>query len=324
MAGKTRVTVEIGGIARELFSIEERKSGDLMLFLKASAAIAIADGAEHEDVAEQRFSVHVSPKSQGHTIKQTLRTRLGQTTTSAFVLPVGSSARSPAGLVLPDRRRFCWPVYMARPPRLDSGRYDSTPKPADRNIALEPFDPSIASLVYMVAATSTDIATLPDIRKRTSLVTLPFASFNLHVRYGFCPVAALPFGHFLTFATGSQLKGGEAPSSSRQPRVSLHPPAIEGAFIEGLGVLRDRFARHFLGVKGEGIDEAGAATMMWGLSAFCLAKPPKSAKEIMPAFDAYMAEVKEMSASLGRIGQRRQGVLPDWLEEARRRHEGER
>ena len=132
MAGKTRITVEIGGVARELFSVKERKGGDVMIYLKSSRSIATTEGAEHEDIAEQRFSVHVSPRSRGHTIKQTLRTAAATTNTSAFVLPRTLSTRTPAGLVLPPRPQFCWPIFMARPPRLDGGHYDSRPRKTDR------------------------------------------------------------------------------------------------------------------------------------------------------------------------------------------------
>lgn len=315
MAGKTRVTVEIGGIAREMFSVEERKGGDLMVFLKASRSVATSAAAEHEDVLEQRFSVHVSPKSQGHTIKQTLRTSAEVTTTAALVLPRSWSVKLPTGLLLPPRPHFCWPIFMARPPRLDTGRYDSRPKNADRRIDIKPFEPQRASIVYMVIASSPDIIELPNIRRRISFVTLPFRAFNLHVLYGFSPVPSLPVGDFITFATSPQISGVQQTSNNRDPRVSLAPPAIEGAFFRGLTILRDRYGKQYVEMERTYADLEGAATIMWGLAAFCTAEPPQSGEDVIANMNEYFAEIAAMKASSGRIGLQGGVKLPDWLEE---------
>lgn len=311
--GKTRITVEIEGVARELFSVDERKGGDLMIYLKSARSIATSDDAEHEEVAEQRFSVHVSPKSRGHTIKQTLRTAGATTTTSAFVLPRNLSAKTPAGILLPPRPQFCWPIFMARPPRLDTGHYDSRPKNADRQISLETFDPGRASIVYMVIASSTDVTELPSIRRRTSAAVLRFRAFNLHVLYGYSPVPSLPAGDFLTFATSPQLTGSQQPSGDREPRVSLSLHASEGAFFQGLGILRDRYGRRFVEVEEQDLDLDGAATIMWGMAAFCTPLPAASPEEVIRSMDEYLAEVGSMNVSFDRIGLPRAAKLPDWL-----------
>lgn len=314
MAGKTRITVEIDNVARELFSVEERKGGDLMIYLKSGRSIATSDDAEHEEVAEQRFSVHVSPKSRGHTIKQTLRTAGATTTTSAFVLPRNQSGKTPAGIVLPPRPQFCWPIFMARPPRLDAARYESRPKNADRRIEVGTFDPARASIAYMVIASLTDVTELPSIRRRTSAAVLRFQAFNLHVLYGYSPVPSLPAGDFLTFATSPQLTGSQQPSGDRQPRVSLTLPATEGAFFKGLGILRDRYGKQFLEAERQHPDIEGAATIMWGMAAFCTARPAASPEEAIRSLDEYLAEVGSTSAVLGRVASKTTAKLPDWLE----------
>lgn len=315
MAGKTRITVEIGSIVRELFSVEERKGGDLMIYLKSARSIATSDGAEHEDVAEQRFSVHVSPRSRGHTIKQTLRTAAETTVTSAFVLPRARSAKSPAGLLLPSKPQFCWPIFMTRPPRLDSGHYDSRPKNADRRVEIKAFNPAWASIVYMVIVSSPDVDELPSIRRRTSIVTLPFRAFNLHVLYGFSPVPSLPSGDFITFATSPQICGPQQPAGGREPRVSLSLPATEGAFFHGLGILRDRYSKNFLELERQDAEFEDAAALMWGMSAFCIAEPPLSANDAVARMNDYHAEIRAMGATSTRIGAHNYAKLPDWLEE---------
>ncbi|MDF2496085.1 hypothetical protein [Sphingomonas sp.] len=315
MAGKTRITVEIGGVTRELFSVEERKGGDLMIYLKSSRSIATSGEAEHEDIAEQRFSVHVSPKSRGHTIKQTLKTSAAKTTTSAFVLPRIASTRTPAGVVLPPRPQFCWPIFMVRPPRLDTGHYDSRPRKADRRVDLTPFDPVRASIVYMVIASSPNVTELPSIRRRTSAAVLQFRAFNLHVLHGYSPIPSLPAGDFLTFATSPQLTGPQQPSGDREPRYSLTLPAVEGSFFHGLGILRDRYGKQFLEAELQDPGLDGAATIMWGMAAFCTAQPAASADEVIRSMEEYHAEIRAISASEGRIGAPMSGRLPDWLEE---------
>lgn len=315
--GKTRVTVEIDGVARELFSVEERKTGDLMIFLKSSMAISTSTGAAHEEIVEQRFSVHVSPRSRGHTIKQTLKTVAGTATTSALVLPVGVRPVSPVGLLLDRHAQFCWPIFMARPPQLDGGRYDSAPKPADRQLSLGAFNPGLANLVYMVVVTSTDVGTLPTVRGRTKVETMRFQRFNLHVMNGYSLAPSAPTGEFLTYATSPQLNGEERPSGESTPESSYRLPAIEGEFFRGFGILRDRLAGQFVGIEDEeAVGEDGPAVTIWGLSCVCVAAPPLNREETMRAFDSYISEATTGAARSGRIGKARNVGMPGWLRAA--------
>lgn len=315
---KTRIVVELDGILRELFSIDERKSGDLAIYVKSSAEIDVKDGDDHQEVAEQRFSVHVSPKSRGHTIKQTLRTSLGNTTTSALVLPVKASRKSDFGLLLPDQIFFCWPVFAFRPPRLDTGRYDSKPKTADRIINLGSFNPSRANLIYMVVATSTNVETIPNSRGRTLIESIKFKHFNLHVVYGYSLAPSMPAGDFLTFATSAQLGRGETPSGPRSPLNSLGLPAVEGRFFESIGIFRDRYSEKFVEVEDSELGVHGAAVTMFALSGICVQKPPMHPQDILDAFNDYEKEMAKFSTLKTPGSAAQKPELPVWMEEARK------
>jgi hypothetical protein len=322
-AGKVRVTVSVDGVARELFSVEERKGGDVMIFLKASAAVSTSERAEHQEVAEQRFSVHVSPKSLGHTIKQTLRTSAGQTTTSALVLPRPINGRSAGGVILRSQLRFCWPIFMVRPPRLDAERYESKPKAADRQVSIGSFNPNLASLVYMVIATSPDVLDITMTRERTNLATLRFTRFNLHIMHGCSLAPAIGPGDFLTFATGPQRADGDQPITAKEPAISFSLPAVEGRFFEGFGIIRDRHASRFLMKADHDAPDESIATSMWGLSAVCVRAPPLTGAETMQHFEQYLAEVSAHMARSPTVGRSR-GSLPDWLEKRVREAEASR
>jgi len=62
---RTRFLINVDGAPRELFSIIEKRSGDLTLLVKFGRQIAKLTPV-YEDLKEQRFSVHTSPKSHGY------------------------------------------------------------------------------------------------------------------------------------------------------------------------------------------------------------------------------------------------------------------
>lgn len=310
-ARKTRVVVDIDGQQRELFAVEERKNGDVMLYVKWSRQMSTSDGADHEDLTEQRFSIHVSPKSAGHTIKQTVKTSKVTTTTSALVLP-NEVRRKTQGGIYPDKEKsFCWPVYMGRPPRLDVGRYDCKPRPADQILSLGAMKPTLSNVVYMVVVTYPNVSTIEEVRGRTRVQTIGFEKFNVHIVYGFSLAPSVPFGDFLTFTTGPQLEEGQAPPSGRRPHRSYGMRAIEGEFFRGIGILRDRYRRHM--EEGDPEAQQEQLDFFWTLSAICVPSPPQSGADILPLVDRYneeLASLKKWRSSLLAVVE---PDFPDWL-----------
>ncbi len=309
-SSKIRLTIEVNEVDRELFSVVERKSGDVMIFVKAAVDVSPGEGAEFQEVKEQRFSVHVSPKSPGHTVKQTLRTARGQITTSALVMPRSLTARSAGGIILKPKSQFCWPIFMVRPPSLENERYLSKPKPADRRISIGSFSPKLANLVYMVIVTSPDILDIPITRDRTNLQTLPFSRFNVHVMHGFSIAPTVGVGDFVTFATSQQRADGDIPVASR-PAISMGLPAVEARFFEGFSLFRDRHGKRFL-AEPKDLSLGSEAVTMWGLSAICVRNAPTSGLETMRFFEEYMREVDAFRAS-NPAAKRRHDSSLDWL-----------
>jgi hypothetical protein len=293
--GKTRFTVEVDGFNRELFSLSEKKDGDIMLFIKSAREIATSSGGTHEAVGEQRFSVHVSPKSIGHTLKQTLRTRSGVTTTSALVLPRRYLEKTASGLVVGPAQQFCWPIFMYRPPILDLDRYDSKPKPADRKIDIGSMNPNLSSLVYMVVATSPDVTEIPQTRNRTFSHTVKCRVFNIHVVIGYSLAPSIPQGEFLTFVTSTMQQSWTPSKIVRSPRTSHQPSIIEAEFFRGFGLLRDKYASDFaeLDQSSDSFNKNSLplSSLMRILAAICVDKSPFSAEESIKAYDDYQLSI---------------------------------
>lgn len=310
-ARKTRVVVDIDGQQRELFAVEERKNGDVMIYVKWSRQMSTADDADHVDLAEQRFSIHVSPKSAGHMIKQTVKSSKVTTTTAALVLPNEVRRKTQGGIYSDKERFFCWPVYMVRPPRLDSGRYDCKPKPADQILSLGLMKPNLSNVVYMVVVTYPNVSTIEEVRGRTLVQTISFEKFNVHVVYGFSLAPSVPFGDFLTFTTGPQLAEGQLPPSGRRPHRSYGMRAIEGEFFRGFGILRDRYRRHIK--QGDAEAQQEQLDFFWTLSAICVPSPPRNGADTLTLVDRY----NEESASLKKWRSSPLAVVeqdfPDWL-----------
>ena len=229
---KTRVVVNIDGQQRELFAVDERKNGDVMLYVKRSRQMATVDGADHEGPDGAAF--FNSRKSQvcGSYDQADRQDRKGHHHNLRARSP-NEIRRKTQGGIYPDKEKFfCWPVYMERHPSLDVGRYDCKTRPADQILSLGAMKPILSNVVYMVVVTYPNVSTIDDVRGRTLVQTIGFNKFNVHIVYGFSLAPSVPFGDFLTFTTGPQLEEGQAPPSGRRPHRSYGMRAIEGEFLE--------------------------------------------------------------------------------------------
>lgn len=296
-AQKQRVVLPLGGVRRELFSVEERSSGDLGLYLKYGREFDLAEEDNHDAILEHRFSVHVSPKSPGHTIKQTLRSERGARTTSALILPRRGARARPSGIIIPPSDIFCWPLFAMRTSDLSAPRYESHPKLQDRLVELPSYDPSRLSLIYMLVATSKDVDVLATTRGRFDQKLMEFKRFNIHVLFGFSLVPSLTNSDMLTFATSEEQLGPTTAAPQSGARRSLDELKVEGAFFYALRRFTDLYAQRARRAMEAASDpEAEPISVFLATRAnTCVATPPVDLQERRSVYAAYLDEIRASS-----------------------------
>lgn len=140
LKGKTRVVAQVDWRKRELFSVEERASGDLTIITRHEA-LHERNGNRDDLVwiIADRFSVHRSPMStlDATTITHTRKTSDGRTLSSA-------------ALIKDSRSSLLWPAYAIRTADLRNARYDFDTSERDRTIVLTEYHPELATLAFVV------------------------------------------------------------------------------------------------------------------------------------------------------------------------------
>lgn len=209
---KTRVVVSVDGVDRELFSIRERRGGDLLVAVKHGMEFDFGLGENYQPIYEQRFSVHRSPLSPGFTLKQTLMAGMNTHTTAAWVLP--------------GREGLRWPIFGMRCPTLAKERYVSGIRAKDTPVRLPSYNPLQYTLAYMLVVTSCGAPDPRTFENPTASITIRCGDFDLHVWYLYMAAPSLEQGDILVYATS-------APRTDNTPHYTITP-------IEGRSLARER------------------------------------------------------------------------------------
>lgn len=177
---KTRFTVTAAGHTAELFSVFERKDGDLVVSVKRNGFSEQAV-EPFPKILEQRYSVHVSPDSTGHTITFTLRLADGSTKRGHRVVEgSGSTFRSL--------------LASGRPARLDDPIFRAAPRPGDTVLQLVEFEPAQNNLIYHVFVGGR--GALDPLRNQAgwNIEIASFEVFDVAIEWSFIPLPSLPQG----------------------------------------------------------------------------------------------------------------------------------
>jgi hypothetical protein len=182
---KHRVTVNASGQESELFAIEERENGELLIFEKRSHSFSLDKDAASVPLLERRHTIHLSPKNLdgARTIICTTRLADGRTVrSSALVHP----RQTPVG------RAICWPLFASAHTDLSQPIYKLRARQSDVINNIASYNTKRNTLLVYVIVTG---AGLQPRLLAQNFRTLPFRVFWLHIVHTFLPIPSTPFGY---------------------------------------------------------------------------------------------------------------------------------
>lgn len=143
MLDKFDFSIRVGNLDRLLFSVEEKRKGDLMLYLHP--AEQFEGEGQNQNIKQQRYSIHPSPNSsQGiNVIKHTLELKNKKILTSRNYTKV-----------IKRRAGFC-NIFSRRSPNLSPDHYNVNSK--RRLISLGEYDPITLTLIYSIYISHPDV-----------------------------------------------------------------------------------------------------------------------------------------------------------------------
>lgn len=200
MAAKTRVSITVNEKEMEIFSIEEKKSGDLILLMKKSEEIQTGSDAQYTSLDENRFSIHNSPNSDGITITRTISSDNNAKKFSAHIKPHNGS--------------IIWPIYACRCQILSIDRYIMNKKNNDTVINLGSFNEEKYSLVYFLVVGQGVEKIDRSLSIKANVRRLVFSSFIFEIWFTFMSFRSFHQNDELSFWT------------SQSERVNLDPNGV--------------------------------------------------------------------------------------------------
>jgi hypothetical protein len=160
--------IEVDEKPRKLFSLIEKKSGDLILTL--NHAKNYEEGTNIlGPIKQQRYSIHKSPQSpSNNTIKQTIELEGGK------LYHTYNSTKA-----IKEKSGFCY-IYSRRAPNLDLDRLNFKSKADD--VIIDAYVPSIRTLVYSIFISDESI----------NFKDKNFDDFKIHqIKFGFIKIVIL-------------------------------------------------------------------------------------------------------------------------------------
>ncbi len=131
----TRFSIQVPGGIRTLFTVVEKPNGELIIPLKGAQRFG-ADWATAENVLEQRYSIHPSPRSKDfNVIKLTLNLESGRSVTTVALT---DAAKLKNGFSI---------VFVRRCQRLIDSEPEQ-PNPKEKTFSLARFDPALFNFIH--------------------------------------------------------------------------------------------------------------------------------------------------------------------------------
>jgi hypothetical protein len=200
---KIRFVINAGQKPRLLFSVLERRNGDLILVVRTAERIGYDHRGNPDDaILEQRYSIHVSPNSEEYsTIKQTLNTADGQSRNS---WQLTNAIKKRTGFAM---------IYGRRPCRLDIKRFELEPNDKNEMCDLGSFDQQKRNLVYLVFIGHPDRPFIKSYGVGWRVVQRNFSNFRIVVLYHVMPLpphrTSSAVGHVSTYSPSNPVTDKE-------------------------------------------------------------------------------------------------------------------
>lgn len=250
---KTRLAVTVDRVDRELFSVLDKKNGDLMITVKSAEEFELGHSNTFVGVKQHRFSVHTSPQSPGNTLTCTTEDVDGIVVkTSAFALP--------------SRQGLCWPLFALLCPSLRADRYLVKPRAGDRMRVIDRYNPDRGTLVYFVIITSKQLVTLRPDKRCFSTHVIQCTNFCVHVWHTFLTAPSINQGGYALFVTSPPQIDGVAIDAPFIPNApSFTAPALRDEMARALQLLgSDHHRRTVRHVTADGLRVPMGADRLFG------------------------------------------------------------
>lgn len=192
---KCRVVITIDEIYRQLFSIEEKNNGDLLIGIKSCLELNEENCTPYKKVLGQKYSIHCSPNSPSFTFKQTINYEDGSNEFTYMS-------------ILPKNDSFYSPIFSVLSPRLDDARYLAKIRKKDEIITLPKYHPNSRTLAYILIISSADTKNIHIPGSPFSRKILLFKNFNVHIWHTLLQAPSMQQGETVVLATSSKVKDG--------------------------------------------------------------------------------------------------------------------
>ena len=189
----TRFYVRHSGFNAELFAVRERSDGDLILkHCSVFHERTLFRPSDSDRSLEDRYSVHVSPKTDGHTITHTK------------IMERHPSHRN-MWFVTCKRGAFLTKIYSRRHTSLIERLFKMPESAKDRQVCVAEFDVTKSTLVTHVFVGARNGVQLDKIGLPWDVVSHQFRLFTLYVVKGFIPYPSLEQGDHAEPPDGTEI-----------------------------------------------------------------------------------------------------------------------
>lgn len=213
---KTRFTVKAGGQLAELFSVFERKDGDLIISIKRNG-FAEAATEPFPAIRQQRFSVHRSPDSTGHTV--------------TFTLELADGTRQRGHRVVEGKgAEFRVLLASQRPAKLDDPVFRAACRDGDAVLSLAEFEPRHNTLIFHVFVGGPGALDPLNNQRGWNMQIARFGHFDVAAEWSFIPLPSLGQGDSMTMLDAGRvgpLTPAEAYNQKCDPDTHLSDRLIE-------------------------------------------------------------------------------------------------
>lgn len=162
-----RIAAACGGTLKELLTVRELASGDLLLRMKGAGFTVELAGRRHR-VDEQRFSLHRGPDPHRIALKHSLRLTDGRVATLAT-------------FIADERETRAWPIASRLVPDLRAACYDLKPRRGETVAPIATYEPAAASLCYTIVAHRGQRVAPPGNDRGAALTVMTFREFGLSI-----------------------------------------------------------------------------------------------------------------------------------------------
>lgn len=194
---KVRFVIVANGIERDLFSVQQRAGGDLLVFLRHLKLAEHPDGS-YRPVAEQHYSIHRSKNASlpGNTFKHTLSFKDGELIeTSSFVQKSGYP--------------LFYPLFARRCADLDLDRFNTKRSDGDCIINIGNYSTSRSIPFFVAFALESSHYILHDYCHPFSVYSLSFDYFTIAVAIAYFHLPSDESGHLIHFMTSMPRRNRE-------------------------------------------------------------------------------------------------------------------